>query len=201
MIKLNYVPIAEVSIPIEVDKMNPRQLNRYNRIKEIVESKGGVMVSSYFVDDKTLIKYRCIKAHDCEVWPNHLIRGRNCKVCANRCHIQGGQKFKERVEAKGGKVLGEYVNTKTYIKVQCEHGHTWDVVPLSITGGSWCQYCLGTTPEQAYQGFVEAVAAQGGTILGKYVNTKTPVRVRCHQGHEWDPSPTGVKQGQWCLWC
>lgn len=57
-------------------------------------------------------------------------------------------------------------------------------------------------PEQARTKFFTIVAEKGGTVIGEYVGTRTPVLVRCDKGHEWEPLPTNVtSHDKWCSTC
>jgi hypothetical protein len=51
--------------------------------------------------------------------------------------------------------------------------------------------------------FLKQVAVdRGGLCLsGAYINSKTKLRWRCAEGHEWAAIPENVKAGHWCLIC
>jgi len=73
--------------------------------------------------------------------------------------------------------------------------------------GQWCPYCarkvrlgIGEMQELARQ--------RGGVCLSKrYVNTKTPLRWQCAEGHVWSATPNSIKpsgykeRGTWCPIC
>lgn len=50
-------------------------------------------------------------------------------------------KYKDIIEAKGGRMLSEkYIDHKTKLKVQCKHGHAWNITPNQIKHRN-CPYC------------------------------------------------------------
>lgn len=52
------------------------------------------------------------------------------------------QSFVHRVEAKGGKVLGQFVNSKTKVLILCDKGHEFSTIPNVISMGNWCPKCI-----------------------------------------------------------
>ena len=59
-----------------------------------------------------------------------------------------------------------------------------------------CRTCVGQDPIAAEKKFRSRVAELEGTVLGTYVDTKTPVHVRCKKGHDNHPWPGAVSRGQ-----
>jgi len=55
-----------------------------------------------------------------------------------------------KVDARGFRVLEDYVNNKTKIKHQCSKGHIWEVKPRDIKSGHGCPICAasGFDPEK-----------------------------------------------------
>ncbi len=85
--------------------------------------------------------------------PYGLLSGRGCPHCSA---IQGARKRKNKLASKTTdqfidelkqinptiKVMGEYVNNKTKLTVQCLCcNHVWDVVPASLLNGHGCPVC------------------------------------------------------------
>jgi len=77
---------------------------------------------------------------------------------------------------------------------------------MSIKGGSWCPYCVGTaklTIEEMHQ----IAKSRGGKCLSdKYINNATKLKWQCKKGHVWETIPMAVKRhkgtkGSWCPQC
>jgi hypothetical protein len=47
------------------------------------------------------------------------------------------------VQHKGGRILTDrYINTKTHVLVECQHGHQWMSRPDNIKTGYYCKICM-----------------------------------------------------------
>ncbi|MER5699226.1 hypothetical protein ACWDBO_25565 [Streptomyces mirabilis] len=107
-------------------------------------------------------------------------------------------RFRAAVEQQGGTVLGEYVNANTPVLVRCAEGHECRPWPSYITGkraGRICGICSKRSRGSSEGRYRERVAELRGTILGEFVNTHTPVLVRCERGHEHAVTPNHVLRG------
>ena len=50
--------------------------------------------------------------------------------------------MRELAKKKGGKCLStHYIDSKTHLEWECEHGHRWKAAPRHIKSGSWCPEC------------------------------------------------------------
>jgi hypothetical protein len=46
-----------------------------------------------------------------------------------------------------------------------------------------------------------AISQEGVLLSTVYVNSQTPLKWRCKEGHEWKATPNSVKRGAWCKRC
>lgn len=44
-------------------------------------------------------------------------------------------------------------------------------------------------------------AKAGGTRIGEYINSRTPIKWKCSQNHLFSAKPANIQQGQWCPEC
>ncbi|MFI0532336.1 hypothetical protein ACH3XX_20100 [Streptomyces scabiei] len=105
--------------------------------------------------------------------------------------------FRARVEDLGGTVLEpSWLGALKPHRVRCAAGHDCTPKPNNVQQG-WgiCRACVGQDPKAAEAAFRARVEGLGGTVLGDYVNNRTPVRVRCAAGHDCSPRPDGVRDG------
>jgi hypothetical protein len=107
----------------------------------------------------------------------------------------------DHAKGKGGKCLStEYVNNKTKMKWKCKEGHQWEATPKSVlNSGSWCRHCL-LLGIKTCQDHAES---KGGKCLSEeYVNSKTKMKWKCKEGHQWEATPDSVLSGgSWCPEC
>ncbi|MFB9603877.1 hypothetical protein ACFFTQ_12935 [Streptomyces roseofulvus] len=64
-----------------------------------------------------------------------------------------------------------------------------------LRGQGVCRTCVGQDPADAQRRFRERVAELGGEVVGPYADTKTPVELRCAEGHPCSPTPSNVLRG------
>ena len=102
----------------------------------------------------------------------------------------------------GGRCLSKaFVNMNTKLRWQCEDGHEWQAIPLSIKHGTWCPVCAGHVPLNI-RDLKQMAKERGGKCLSNhYVNSSSKLRWKCAKGHEWEAVASSVKAGTWCPVC
>ncbi|KFZ25660.1 MAG: hypothetical protein KQ78_02153 [Candidatus Izimaplasma bacterium HR2] len=117
--------------------------NNYGYIfKELVESVGYALLSDY-KNSQTKVKIRCNKGHEysCST-PNNFKKGSRCPICAGKCPIQAKENFIQTLDQEEYELLSEYKNTKTKIKIKCNYGHEYKVMPSKFKSGQRCPICF-----------------------------------------------------------
>jgi len=104
------------------------------------------------------------------------------------------QRFRIRLTRLGAELLeAGWLGIHVPHRVRCTAGHECVVVPHSVQRGKGiCRTCSGRVPGHAEARFRLRMAKLGATILGPWINTQTPILVRCAAGHETSPRPTDV---------
>lgn len=103
-------------------------------------------------------------------------------------------------------ILGEYINMNTKIRCRCiKHSYEWYGYPISILKGCGCKYCKSEKIRNAlsltYDEFVSRIKPTI-ELIGDYINTITPVLVRCKIcGHEWMAYPGNLLKNYGCPLC
>lgn len=105
-------------------------------------------------------------------------------------------------ESKRGLCLSKkYIGDGIKLRWRCKKGHEWDATPNSIKGGSWCPFCAGLV-RLTIREMQLLAESYGGTCLSEaYQNSRTKLRWRCKNGHEWEAVSDSVKGGHWCPVC
>ena len=101
------------------------------------------------------------------------------------------------------KVLGEYINARTKIKVQCLiDNHIWYATPDNLLRGCGCPKCAGKC--KTTESFIEDLhfISPYIEVLGKYKTNNTKIKCFCKK-HEyiWFPTPSHLLQRQGCIYC
>lgn len=126
-----------------------------------------------------------------------------CRKCAGNCPEAAEKAFKESIAVKGGHLVGEYIRNSDAVHCICANGHDCYPIPANVQRGQgFCIKCAGHCPEQAEEAFHEFISAQGGRVIGRYVDSQERVQCICAVGHECYPIPNAIQQGKWmCRKC
>jgi hypothetical protein len=124
-------------------------------LSEMVEKKGGVLLSNSITSLKSVIKIQCAHKH---VWESQAANIRQGKWC----HECGGSKpleisvLHEMAKKKGGKCLStHYTNANAKYEWQCSEGHVWKAKYGNVYWGNWCKKCIDSLGERICRSFFE----------------------------------------------
>lgn len=178
-----------------------------------VEELGGTVVEPHYLNSRTPHRVICAAGHECAPTPSSVQRGWGlCLICAGCDSGTAEAAFRRRLQQLGATLLEPaYLGSKMGHRVACAKGHECWPRPKDLSRGTGlCRTCAHAarrkTPipkpprpkpsiEAARNRFFARVAELGGTVLGEYVDTDSPVLVRCRVGHEVMPSPGNVLRG------
>lgn len=183
----------------QIDK--PKKFNIYD-MQNLARSKGGYCLSSEYINSSTKLKWKCKKGHIWEAAPNDIKQKSWCPECVGkRITIQDMYKL---AESKGGKCLStKYINIKSELEWQCSKGHIWKSAPNNVrNSGYWCRIC-SSRPIISIEDMHKLAESKGGKCLSiKYINSHTPLKWQCKEGHQWESKPLNVRNsGHWCHEC
>lgn len=108
-----------------------------------------IQVIGKYINTNTKIHCKCL-IHDFEfdAYPVNMLHGHGCRKCGNEKHakarVKTHDKFVEDVKNINPdiKILGEYINVNTAIKVECLiDGYTWNADPRKLLRGVKCAVC------------------------------------------------------------
>lgn len=101
--------------------------------------------------------------------------------------ILAEEKFKKKVEEKGGILKSEYKDSKTHVEVICKNKHLFKIAPKHLNSDDqWCKYCPSKKTLEIYGVLIYLVNLYNGTIIGEFTKTTNPIRLQCERGHQWD---------------
>lgn len=172
-----------------------RKLETFKRFRSAVESQGGTVVGEY-VNSGTGVAVRCKEGHPGNPVPSNVLSGSGfCKTCVGHSADVAEGKFLVQVGKLGCTLIGSYAGAHTPVKMLCPKGHECSPTPQSIRRGQGpCSRC-GHRSDEVETRFRKRVAELGGSVVGEYVNSTTPVRVQCKEGHENQPTPGYINRG------
>jgi hypothetical protein len=171
----------------------------------VARARGGICVSSIAHNQQSRLEWRCSEGHR---WTAKLVkvkRGNWCPQCAGKGPVTILH-MRQIAAERGGKCLSkEYQNNHTPLQWRCGEGHEWWARPQDIRR-TWCPYCARTVRLEI-KDLRRIARSRGGKLLSTlYINGKTPLLWRCHDGHVWNApassvKPNGFHPGTWCPLC
>lgn len=124
----------------------------------------------------------------------------------NKRTTRAREQFYSNLEKEGFTLAegNEFVNSRTYLYVVCSNGHTFKTCPNKIQQGRRCPYCSKKV-KKTTDDFIKEVRELVGdeyTVLGKYINTKTPLLMKHnHCGREFFISRDNFLKNKRCRDC
>lgn len=150
------IPIKKEIQKNEIDKIFKNMIhydkNRILLAHEYAKKRGGECLTKIYINAKNKLKWKC---HDPShsIWESNYMtvvtHGSWCPKCARENHkdklknTNGLQIAQDYAKSKGGYCLStEYVDSREYMKWQCEHNHIWESRYKSIISKkTWCPQC------------------------------------------------------------
>jgi len=117
------------------------------------------------------------------------------------------EKMQEIAKSREGKCLSkQYLGSKIKMKWVCKLGHRWEANPDDVQRSTWCPKCAILNSGSTLRATIEemqklAKTKKGKCLSKKYGNAHTLLKWQCHKGHEWETSPSNIKNGTWCPRC
>lgn len=161
-----------------------------------VADLGGQVIGQY-VSNHAPVDCVCPNGHSCRPMPSN-IRNRKgmCRTCAGQDTATAEAAFRARIADLGGQIVGEWKGSKVSVECVCPQGHLATPTPNCIQqGDGMCRLCARTDSAQAESAFRARVADLGGSVVGEYAGSGTPVDCRCPRGHLCSPRPTNIGRG------
>lgn len=195
-----------------VDFDQPHRADKMEKLKILIESKGGKLLSDVYVD--TLHKYRftCEKDHQCLMSYKNIMKGNWCKKCGDHSSSQAKkttiETYKKIAINNGGLCLTEDVkNSNDVLEFKCSFGHTFKAIGRNILKKSWCPQCphknTGKNVKYNIDDLRKFAKEMGGRCLSLiYLNTKTKYTWQCKFKHKvWEAKWEALLRGSWCPQC
>jgi hypothetical protein len=102
------------------------------RLRDMSLRRGGALLSRHYIDDATLLRFRCAERHEWMQAPGKVKQGRWCPQCAIARRAAARKapaiaKLRLLVARRGGVIVApDYVNSQTKLLYRCAQGHEWE---------------------------------------------------------------------------
>lgn len=114
------------------------------RLQDYCNSMGGRLISTEWTTAKDLYEVDCGNPDHPNFWSNAdslVNKPQWCPYCSGR-NGDFNTKYKKIIESKDGRMLSNYVDGKTHIKIKCnKDGYEWGMYPSNIIKDRWCPIC------------------------------------------------------------
>lgn len=93
-------------------------------------------------------KFKCINNHIFESRPNAVLAGKTCVIChpTHRIDTKTQEEFTKDLSAFNIKLIGKYINAKTYVEVEYSCGHRADIFPTNLISHNTRNICRECFP-------------------------------------------------------
>jgi len=180
--------------------------NTIEDMHSMAHAKAGRCLSTVYVNAQTKLNWKCAKGHQWWAQPTSIQQGSWCPKCGGR-QKNTIEDMHSMAHAKAGRCLSTvYVNAQTKLEWECQKGHRWFAVPMSVKQGNWCKRCATAHSAKKRAHSIEMMqqlaAQRGGKCLSaEYKNSRTHLDWECASGHQWRATPDGFNRGKWCPQC
>ena len=177
-----------------------------SEINKFAKQNGLQLLSTEYVNNRTLMKWRCDASHVFEARWDNIQQGHRCPFCSGSKVIGGLVKRALNLADKnGGILISEKVSTsKQKLEWQCQNGHQFKARLDHVHQGSWCFECAHG-PRHTIELMRTVAEQRGGKCLKELQRTEaghSNFLWECSEGHQWQALGINVfNKGKWCAQC
>lgn len=137
--------------------------NKITEVKSAITAKGGICLSTEYINNRELLKIRCSNNHEWETTWKTINRGSWCPECTTGTRTKNKileKQIKAECVAKerGGRLISKFTTVKSKLNWECALNHQWEATyPNVISNNSWCPTCAGGLHERICRGVFESL--------------------------------------------
>lgn len=176
-----------------------RRRHMLDRAREIVRQRGGKLLTWEVESSHEPVLVRCKEGHEWSTPPSSLDDGVWCPMCKEDVWLEV---VRAKAKEQGGRCLSERCRGwEDRVLLECAQGHRWNMAAVRVRRGTWCARCRACAPHDL--AFMRQIARdrEGECLSKRYVDSDTPLRWVCAEGHKWKAKPGTIVQGAWCRVC
>lgn len=167
-----------------------------------------ILLTEYKMNkSKVIVQYKSC-GHIDEKTPTKLLAGQRCGICrakrVSQTKTNTTEDFLQRLKKNNVDVIliSEYTGLRNKIAVKNNRcGHRYEAIAGNVVHGSGCPICHGMKDTERFKKELERKYPSEYTVLGDYINNKTPIMIRHKCGHEWSVIPKNVLRAKCCPKC
>lgn len=195
------------------------KLEKLQKAQKYAISRGGVCLSSEYINNKTLLEWKCGN-HEHPSWfsnsDNTINKNSWCLLCSGKAKKASNVGLKEAQDyatSKGGTCLStDYISDSAKLEWKCANtAHNSWFAPCDnvLRKKTWCKACADENQNnkkdsQGLKKCQDYAQSKGGICLSvEYINQNINVEWKCgNQEHpSWFALPKIASKGSWCKKC
>lgn len=181
--------------------------------RELAAIRPSILIESPYLNANKPVRCRCkVCGYTWEDTPHVLLQpsDSNCPAEAAN-HKKTTEEFAAQIAGVNPniEILSPYKTARKPIRCRCRvHDFEWETTPDSLLSHPRCRLCVNdklraerARSQEEFRALLETVDPEI-EIIGKYVNSFTPIACRCRKcSHEWAPQPVNLLAGYGCPEC
>jgi Zn finger protein HypA/HybF involved in hydrogenase expression len=168
--------------------MTTNKKHTYEYVKDFIEKEGYFLLSEIYLNNRTKMKLKCNKEHFFEMCFNSFQSGHRCPTCASiQKNINQKNDYdyvKKYVEKIGFSLIdNNYINNRTKLTIQCEHGHIFKTTFHTFHKNYKCPICDRNKKYTISEISDYLMKYKYELISNNYNNNKDYLTIKCPIGH------------------
>ncbi|RHZ54282.1 hypothetical protein Glove_428g125 [Diversispora epigaea] len=174
-----------------------------NTACEIAIKRGGLCLSTEYINGKSHLRWKCVKGHEWEATLSNIkYQNTWCPYCAGQAKNTLDIAKMIAINKGGECISNEYINGSSHLRWKCAKGHEWSATLQNVKNkGSWCAMCVGQNRTIEY---IQHLARKqnGNCLSNSYKDAHSKLIWNCSKGHVWKATFASIKyHGSWCPYC
>lgn len=175
-------------------------------IRSVLNEAEYTLKSSKYLNNKQFLDVVCPEGHEWSVAFHNFKAGLRCKRCREKEVSYSVNDVRGLLEAEGYVLLNKptaaVIKHRDIIEYRCSAGHERSCKWGTFLGGFRCRECFSDSLKHTFGYVLRRFSENGYTVVSaQYVNSHTPLRVVCPEGHMSLMSYGNYNAGYRCQVC
>lgn len=166
-------------------------------MRALATGRGGECLAETYRPGPETMPFRCAAGH---TWESKRIRiGIWCPRCAGKGMTLAD--MNALAAGRGGRCVSRrYRHSRTALEWECQAGHRFWLMPLTVKDGGWCPICQ--IEARVVVRAIRRITGKGGALVSTAdLRPDADLTWRCPRGHEWKAKPRALLHFGWCPTC
>lgn len=129
-------------------KTEAKKQGQLQEIKELMLKEGYALLEDKYINNSTPMKVLCPLGHEFYIRSSNFKKGRRCSECYKFKKLDHDYVYNLFAQ-EGYKILStEYVSANKKMRVECPHGHEFEISYSKFYTGRRCPHCQKSSGEQ-----------------------------------------------------